>query len=174
MKNSIIIIFVGFGIGWTFGNLLGNEVSPIRWAIGFVAIGLGLIFIIINSLNKKKIKPPNRKLKQLRFTTTEPQSMLGIFDEEPAKPLVTLSVRQEFIKGSVKGRCAYIHDEAETLAGYDIPKFIDGDLGQLDLPIEEQDILMVLPSGEYPCVAEYREPNKNKWDDDCYYLVLKK
>jgi len=113
-------------------------------------------------------------MKQLRFTTTKAQSMLGIFDEEPAETLVVASVIGELIKTKIKGRTAYIHAEAETLAGYDIPKFIDGDLGQLDLPIEEQDILMILPSGEYPCVAEYREPDKNEWDDDCYYLVLKK
>lgn len=112
-------------------------------------------------------------LKQLRFTTTEPRFMLGIFDEKPADNLTTPTEVKELIRTKVKGRTAYIHAEAESLAGFDIPKFIDGDMGQLDLPIDKQDILMVLPSGEYPCIATYLEPNKNKWDDNCYYITLK-
>lgn len=33
----------------------------------------------------------------------------------------------------------HIHDDAEELAGFDLPIFLDGDYGQLDLPVEEQD-----------------------------------
>jgi hypothetical protein len=48
----------------------------------------------------------------------------------------------------------YLHNDAEYLAGYDIPYIIDGDMSQLDRPASEQDILMILPSGKYPVVAE--------------------
>ena len=115
----------------------------------------------------------NIKLKQLRLTTTEPRFMAGVFDEKPADNLVTPTKINKLIKTKVKGRTAYIHGKAEQLAGFDIPRFIDGDMGQLDLPIENQDILLILKSGEYPCVAKYREKNKAAWDDDCYYIVLK-
>ena len=94
-------------------------------------------------------------MRQLRFTTTKPMGMLGIFNPvEDHKPLFVPENVGELIHDTVKGRTSYIHDDAEDLAGYDIPTFIDGNLGQLDLPIEEQDILMVLPSGEYHCKSE--------------------
>ena len=62
----------------------------------------------------------------------------------------------------------YIHSEAEALAGYDIPIFIDGDLNQMNLPVEEQDILLLLPDGEHKCKATI--------EDDlirpAYYITL--
>ena len=92
----------------------------------------------------------------LRFTTTKPMAMMGIFhSKEDHKPLSVPVNAGEFIKDVVKGKGAYIHGEAEHLAGFDIITWIDGNLGQLDRPIEEQDILMILPGGEYPCKAEY-------------------
>lgn len=50
---------------------------------------------------------------------------------------------------------AYIDGEAEKLAGFDIPFFIDGDLRQLDSP--SADILLLLPSGEYKCTVRKGE-----------------
>lgn len=95
-------------------------------------------------------------MKQLRFTTTKPMPMLGVFrPKEDHEPLALPADVGELVKDTVKGKTAYIHGEAERLAMFDAPKFIDGNLGQLDLPIEEQDILMILPSGEYKCKAEH-------------------
>ena len=113
-------------------------------------------------------------MQQLRFTTTGPAFMAGIFEtNESNPPLVIPEEKGELIRTKVKGRTAYIHLEAEILAGFDIPKFIDGGMGQLDLPIDEQDILMVLPSGEYPCISTYIKPDPKKWDENCYYITLK-
>jgi hypothetical protein len=107
-------------------------------------------------------------MKQLRFTTTKPMPMLGICNpEEDHAPLVTPKEIGEFIHDVVPGKGAYIHGEAESLAGYDIPTFLDGNLGQLALPIEQQDILMLLPSGEYKCKAEYC----NEWGAKDSYLI---
>lgn len=95
-------------------------------------------------------------MKQLRFTTTKPMAMLGLFN--PASDHIPLSIPcnlGEFIPDKIRGKTAYIHRHAEDIAGYDIPYFLDGNLGQLDLPVTEQDILMVLPSGEYQCKSEY-------------------
>jgi hypothetical protein len=112
-------------------------------------------------------------MKQLRFTTTKPMSMFGIFNpKEDHEPLVTPNDIGEFIMDDIKGTGAYIHGDAEELAGYDIPTFIDGNLSQLDLPIDEQDILMLLPRGcEYKCKAELCTEigAKNK-----YLITLKK
>lgn len=95
-------------------------------------------------------------MKQLRFTTTKPMPMLGIFNkEEDHQPLVIPKDVGEFIQDKTKGKTAYIHGDAEALAGFDIPTFIDGNLGQLDLPQNKQNILMLLPSGEYKCKAEF-------------------
>jgi hypothetical protein len=95
-------------------------------------------------------------MKQLRFSTTNPMFMLGMFNdnEEDHKLLATPKDKGVLIISTLKGEGAYIHGDAEEIAGYDIPSFIDGNLGQLDLPISEQDILMLLPSGEYKCKAE--------------------
>ena len=57
---------------------------------------------------------------------------------------------------------AYIHGEAEHLAGFDIADYIDGDILQLTEPIEQQDIEMLLPHGKririnayYSCCDDY-------------------
>lgn len=106
-------------------------------------------------------------MKQLRLTTTKPMGMLGIMNPiEDHAPLVALV--GELIMDKVKGKTAYIHGEAENIAGFDIPTFIDGNLAQLDLPIEKQDILLVLPNGEYKCKAEY----KTGTSLNCYLITL--
>lgn len=90
-------------------------------------------------------------MKQLRFTTTEPR---GMFANENSELLVKLDDIGTHSEYKPKGTGAYIHDDAEELAGFDIPIFLDGDFEQFDLPVEEQDILMMLPSGNYQCKAE--------------------
>jgi len=109
-------------------------------------------------------------MKQLRLTTTKPMGMLGIVNPiEDHAPLTKPNEVGELIMGETKGKTAYIHGEAENIAGFDIPSFIDGDLGQLDLPIKEQDILLLLPSGEYKCKAEfYNELGATQ----CYLITL--
>lgn len=107
-------------------------------------------------------------MKQLRFTTTKPMPMLGMFNpEEDHAPLALPKEIGELVKAELKGSKAYIHGEAEALAGFDIPTFIDGDMAQLGLPIEEQDILMLLPDGEHKCKAEYCD----EWGARNSYLI---
>lgn len=109
-------------------------------------------------------------MKQLRLTTTKPMGMLGIMNPiEDHAPLSIPNEVGEMIMDKIKGRTAYIHGEAESIAGFDIPTFIDGNLGQLDLPIGQQDILMLLPSGEYKCKAEYCD---RLGSSDCYLITL--
>jgi len=57
---------------------------------------------------------------------------------------------------------AYIHGEAEHLAGFDIADYIDGDILQLKEPPDKQDIEMLLPHGKtirinsyYSCCDDY-------------------
>ena len=57
---------------------------------------------------------------------------------------------------------AYIHGEAEHLAGYDIADYIDGDILQLKEPVDKQEIEMLLPHGMtvrinsyYSCCDDY-------------------
>lgn len=101
-------------------------------------------------------------MKQLRLTTSKP----GFFGSTN-EPLVIPTNVSEIIHDEVEGDGAFLDGDAEELAGYDIPIFIDGNLGQLDLPIEEQDILMLLPSGEYQCKAEL----SNKIGSNNKYLI---
>lgn len=101
---------------------------------------------------------------QLRFTTSNPRAF-GF----AGQPLVTPTLVGELEQSELIGNRAYIHGDAETLARYDIPIFIDGYMGQLDLPVDEQDILMLLPSGEYKCKAELQKEN----DKGSYYITLK-
>jgi hypothetical protein len=94
----------------------------------------------------------------LRFT---PQNI------ETGKPLVTPEDNGQTF-GDARFKNAYIHGEAERLAGSDSPIFIDGDLSQLDKPEDEQQIRMLLPNGEYECVAQ---PTND--GSDAYLLILK-
>lgn len=106
-------------------------------------------------------------MKTLKLTTTLPSGILGFFTD--AEPLVKPNKNECPIQDKVKGDGCYIHGDAEKLAGFDIPYFIDGNFGQLDLPVEEQDILLLLPSGEYKCKAEL----VNELNRMNYYITLK-
>ena len=87
-------------------------------------------------------------MKQLRITTSEP-GFFGFSGESlVTEPLVEIIPLVE-----QKGKSMYIHGEAEAKAGYDIPIVLNGDLNNLNLPIDEQDIVLVLPSGEFKCKA---------------------
>lgn len=66
----------------------------------------------------------------------------------------------------------YIDGEAESLASFDLPYFFSGDMAQLKRPVEKQDIIMVLPSGEYPIKAIW-EPNPPFGQNPRYLLQLK-
>ena len=81
--------------------------------------------------------------KTLRFTGK---------DSETGYPLVNPKDNGKTFGKSQFGT-AYLHGEAHNIAGFDEPIFIDGDLGQLDKPEKEQDVRMILPQGEYDCVA---------------------
>lgn len=110
-------------------------------------------------------------MKQLRLTTKKPSGFLGIVGTsiKDHEPLIRPDNVGEFIADKINARTAYIHGEAEKLAGYDIPVFIDGNLGQLELPIGSQDILLMLPSGNYQCKAEY---NNSIGASNCYLITL--
>jgi len=87
-------------------------------------------------------------METLIFTTSEPQSF-GLSGE----PLIG-KFTHLLATYNLKYDSAYIHGKAEELAGYDIPIFLSGDFSNLDLPVEEQQIFMLLPSGEYKCKSE--------------------
>lgn len=108
-------------------------------------------------------------MKQLRFTTTESMGMFGSASSD-YKTLVNPSEIGELIFDK-KTKCqkAYIHGEAQSIAGFDIPVFIDGNLAQLELPTDQQDILMLLPDGEHKCKAEYYD---QIGASNCYLITL--
>lgn len=101
--------------------------------------------------------------------------MLGLLQKEQEPPLVTPEHIGELITPKdLKATSAYIHGDAEELAGFDAPTFIDGNLGQLDLPVEEQGIWMLLPSGQHRCKAELIEVDfGGKFQRKQYHITLK-
>jgi hypothetical protein len=106
-----------------------------------------------------------KRLKRLRLTTTAPTSFL-----EPRGPaLVDARPYGELVLGDTRSRVAYLHGQAEAFGGFDIPTFLDGSFEQLDRPVEKQKILLLLPSGEYWCKAEYMEPELGS---PCYLITL--
>lgn len=88
-------------------------------------------------------------------------------DQATGQPLVNPEDNGKTF-GHARLKNAYIHGDAEQLAGYDLPIFIDGDLGQLDKPENEQQIRMLLPNGEYECVSQLTNDGS-----DAYLLILK-
>ena len=91
-------------------------------------------------------------------------------DIESGQPLVTPEDNGETY-GEAKFKDAFIFGEAEQLAGLAHPVFIDGDLSQLDKPEDEQQIRMLLPQGEYECVARTTDMDGNPLGT--YLLMLK-
>ena len=110
-------------------------------------------------------------MKQLRLTTTKPYGMFAMGGEH--SPLVMPKEHEgvlPFKNGDLKTDVAYIHGDAEDLAGFDIPVFIDGDILQMDAPELDQDILLMLPNGNHQCIAKYI---KREYDKDQYHIILK-
>ena len=105
-------------------------------------------------------------MKKLKFTTSKP----GFFGSTE-KPLVLPKEGEEpeFFKDT-KPKCnsIYIHGEAESLAGYDVPIFLSGSMDMLNVPVEEQDIVMVLPNGEHKCKSTINVGPIS----ESYYLTL--
>ena len=97
----------------------------------------------------------------LRFTA---------LDAESGKPLVDPEDNGKTF-GDTRLKDSFIQGEAEFLAGFDMPVFIDGDLSQLDKPEEDQRIIMVLPNGEYECVS--RTVDEGGTEVNAYILTLK-
>lgn len=64
---------------------------------------------------------------------------------------------------------AYLHGRAEELAVINQPIFIDGDLSQLDKPEHQQEIRLLLPQGEYECIARKVDEEGNI----VYYIMIK-
>ena len=104
-------------------------------------------------------------MKPLYFTTRPPHSTWSI--SPPGDPLVTM---KGMVQGKPKLTTAYIHAEAEELAGFDIPVFLDGNLEQMDRPVEEQEIIMLLEGTTHAIQAVQHQDLVTK----CYYLTLKK
>lgn len=104
-------------------------------------------------------------MKQLRITTSKPYSMFS-FDENDGIPLVKPETADDIVMDALKGESAYLDGDAQRLAGFDIPIFLDGDMRQLDAPDDKQDILLLLPSGEFACKAVLQPSNT-------YYITLK-
>lgn len=103
------------------------------------------------------------KMKTLYFTTSSYMGDLLVTTEEGDFP-----VTMEEVKGEYKP--AYIHGKAQKAAGYDIPVFLRGDMRQLDRPVEEQDIVMLLSGGkQHAMKALVKKSTIAKW----YYLVFK-
>ena len=105
-------------------------------------------------------------MKKLKFTSSKP----GFFGST-GEPLVSPKKGEglEFFENTEpKGSNAYIHGEAESLAGYDIPVFLSGSMDMLNVPVEEQDIVMVLPDSEHKCKATINVGTINT----SYYLTL--
>jgi hypothetical protein len=121
--------------------------------------------------NDEDVNPPEKHSlgttsKTLRFTP---------LDAETGKPMVQPPDAKETFGQSLYAD-AYLDGEAQELAGYDQPIFIDGDLSQLDKPKEEQKIQMLLPQGEYECVAKAEDVgfyyiNLKQEEDDDYNLM---
>jgi hypothetical protein len=108
------------------------------------------------------------KMEKLRFTTTSPHSTFS-----SAKGLVIDPPNNigELISANIKSDTAYIHGKAEEDAGFDIPVFLDGDMGNLDLPINQQNIEMLLPDGNHVMQAVLH--SSGGWEKDVYYLTYK-
>lgn len=102
----------------------------------------------------------------LRFTTTTPFSLESSIDELlKTRPLIKVDKGLRLIEGEIKGMEAEITGQALELSGFYLPCFFEGDIKELDK--ENQDIKMVLPTGEYEIKAELNEKG-------IYQLDLKK
>jgi len=102
--------------------------------------------------NDQDVEPPeihslDKTDELLRFT---------VVDQKTGQPLVSPDdIGEKF--GESQFQRAYLDGAAELIAGFNQVVFIDGDMGQLDKPPQEQQIRMILPQGEYECIASGEE-----------------
>lgn len=106
-----------------------------------------------------------RLMDKLRFTSSNQPKFLdsasfGLSYIDPDK----LECLGNMVKNNqaLDATYAYIHGEAQDLAGFDIPVYIDGDIMQLRQPLDMQDIEMLLPHGKtirmnshYSCCSDH-------------------
>lgn len=92
----------------------------------------------------------------LKFSTTtpfseteDPERLLNVY------PLIVPPPDSKLEMGDIKGKEARIVGKALEIAGFSLPCFFDGEITELDNPNGE--IIMVLPSGEYPISATLDE-----------------
>ena len=103
-------------------------------------------------------------MKTLKFTTCKP-CFMGTTDNESIRCILPRNSKLNQFK--TKGVKAYIHGEAETIAGYDIPIMFDGDMEQLDVSENLQAIVMYIDDVQYRIKATLQKNNTT------YYLELK-
>ncbi len=121
------------------------------------------------SYEERDIWINQQNMQTLRLTTSEP-GFMGMLSEplkipEDAGKLTGMNIFKNHQNGGK--RTVYIHGEAEDKAGYDIPLFIDGNIMQLLQPVEDQQILLLLPGNSYSLKCTYDEKYGN------YLLELK-
>jgi len=78
----------------------------------------------------------------LRFTAAKDASIIP----RNRKYTLTGSPKHNLFASKICG-------DAEELAGNDIPIFFEGNLSELDKPVNKQHIKMFIPGGEYDCVS---------------------
>ena len=102
------------------------------------------------------------KNNMLKFTTTNPFTEDNSKDISNVNLLVIPPTDAKLISSPLKGRNAYIMGKALVLAGFSLPCFFDGDIRELDK--DDGEILMVLPSGEYPIICRLDKNNNYALD----------
>ena len=102
------------------------------------------------------------KNNMLKFTTTNPFTEDNSKDISNVNLLVIPPTDAKLISSPLKGRNAYIMGKALLLAGFSLPCFFDGDIRELDK--DDGEILMVLPSGEYPIICRLDKNNNYALD----------
>ena len=103
----------------------------------------------------------------LEFTTTQAMAMAMVDIDTVKHPLPEDA--DVINHDKIRGTRAYIHGDAEDIAGYDIPLIFMGDMLQLDLPQAKQDIIMHIDGKQYPITASLQSDG----DVGAYYLELK-
>lgn len=98
----------------------------------------------------------------LKFTTTNPFTEDNSKDISNVNLLVIPPTDAKLFSSPLKGRNAYIMGKALVLAGFSLPCFFDGDIRELDK--DDGEIIMVLPSGEYPIICQLDKNNNYALD----------
>ncbi len=92
----------------------------------------------------------------LKFSTVSPFRMDDKLETIlKVKPLITPPKTCKLKSAILRGKDAFIVGKALELAGFFLPCFYDGDMKELDNP--DGNIVLVLPSGEYPIVVTIDE-----------------